>query len=363
MKRDLFVFSGQSNMMGASVFPPKTEITLARSFEYKHKARRLGAQQGEFSAAVYPIGEFSYKDMAAAYASSLVDATGKSRLKNYIENTYFCPSMSNLKSEEERTVHSFSEFSEATAVNGASLAPFLAWQWERCGEACAYAHIAKGGVSIDYFLTDEMAAEYARRIRILNRERQMRLSPQILENGRMPGAADYFFEKCKHFFEDAEARFSGDEMKNKCFFWLQGEADVGRTELEYEVKLDILWSHLRQIGFTHFFCLRVGFFGTPSVSRVMKAQENFVSRHEDAYMLTRAASYFVHPENGEDWFITPPDVRYLYCRDSFYGFSNQHINEKGFFVLAEDAVKNLYRVLVLGGACIPEEENVRALLS
>ena len=363
MKRDLFVFSGQSNMMGASVFPPKTEITLARSFEYKHKARRLGAQRGEFSAAVYPVGEFSYKDMDAAYAASLVDATGKSRLENYIENTYFCPAMSNLKSEKEKSVHVFAEFSEATAKSGVSLAPFLAWQWERCGEACAYAHIAKGGVSIDYFMTDEMVEEYARRIRILNRERQMRLSPQISENGRMPGAADYFFEKCKHFFEDAEARFLGDEMKNKCFFWLQGESDVGFAEVEYEVKLDILWSRLRQIGFTHFFCLRVGFFGAPSVSRVMKAQENFVSRHEDAYMLTRAASYFVHPENGEDWFISPPDARYLHCRDSFYGFKNQHINEKGFFVLAEDAVKNLYRVLVLGGACIPEEENIRALLS
>ena len=35
MKRDLFVFAGQSNMMGASVLPPKRAPKIKNSYEYK----------------------------------------------------------------------------------------------------------------------------------------------------------------------------------------------------------------------------------------------------------------------------------------------------------------------------------------
>ena len=33
------------------------------------------------------------------------------------------------------------------------------------------------------------------------------------------------------------------------------------------------------------------------------------------------------------------------CRDSFYGFANDHINEKGFKVIAKYAVPNIVRIL------------------
>ena len=33
-KRELFVFAGQSNMMGASVYPAKQQIVYKNSFEY-----------------------------------------------------------------------------------------------------------------------------------------------------------------------------------------------------------------------------------------------------------------------------------------------------------------------------------------
>ena len=49
MKRHLFVFSGQSNMMGAAVFNAREQIYFKSSFEYLHKAKRLGAKMGEFN--------------------------------------------------------------------------------------------------------------------------------------------------------------------------------------------------------------------------------------------------------------------------------------------------------------------------
>ena len=64
MKRELFVFAGQSNMMGAAVYPPQMPINMDKSYEYKHKPKRLGAPRGKFVSTVYPVGEFSYKDMA-----------------------------------------------------------------------------------------------------------------------------------------------------------------------------------------------------------------------------------------------------------------------------------------------------------
>ena len=56
MRRDLFVFAGQSNMVGASVFPPKYSLCTKNSYEYKHKMRRLGMSTGEFVPAGYPVG-------------------------------------------------------------------------------------------------------------------------------------------------------------------------------------------------------------------------------------------------------------------------------------------------------------------
>ena len=66
MKRDLFVFAGQSNMMGASVFSPQKNLHIKDSYEYKHKARRLGREENPFVKADYPVGEFSYADLERA---------------------------------------------------------------------------------------------------------------------------------------------------------------------------------------------------------------------------------------------------------------------------------------------------------
>lgn len=361
MKRDLFVFAGQSNMMGAAVFPPKKVLHIENSYEYKHKAHRLG--KGElFVKAGYPVGEFSYIDLDKAYSYDMTDKNGNSTLTDYINNTYFCPAMSNLKSEKTKEVFSFSAFSESTAPDGVTLAPFLAEKWEELGNSCAYAHVAKGGVSIDYYMTDEMCDEYTCLMEEYNRENNMNYDVHISDGRRMVGAAEYFFEKCCDFFTDAEKHFESDDLSNKCLFWLQGESDAGRSAVEYEIKLEILWNRLKKIGFTHFFCIRIDFFGSNGISKVMKAQEDFVSSHDDVYMLTRAASYLTYPgQNEEDWFITPPVEEYRNCRDSYFGYNNNHINEKGFSLIAERAVKNLYRVLCENKEPILEEENIKAI--
>jgi len=85
-------------------------------------------------------------------------------------------------------------------------------------------------------------------------------------------------------------------------------------------------------------------------------------KHADTYMLTRAASYFAYAGRDEDdWFISSPEEEYKFCRDSFYGYENQHINEKGFSVIAKHAVKNLYRILIDGKEPLLEAENIRLL--
>ena len=238
----------------------------------------------------------------------------------------------------------------------------LAKAWEEAGGACAYAHITKGGIPFAHYMTDEMAEDYALRIKAYNQDHGTDYPTSLPP--RMAGAADYFFEKCRDFFADAKKQFPSDDLCQKCLFWLQGEADARGSVAEYEIKLDILWERLKSLGFTHFFCIRVDFFGNDGIWKVMQAQERFTSRHPDAYMLTRAASFFPYAGREErDWFLTPPTEEYHACRDSFYGFSNQHINEKGFSVITRHAIKNLVRVLKEGKEPLLEEENITALLT
>ena len=61
------------------------------------------------------------------------------------------------------------------------------------------------------------------------------------------------------------AEFEPDAtIANQCFVWLQGESDK-HNYIQYKLKLQALWSHLQSIGFTHFFILRVGYWGSSAV--------------------------------------------------------------------------------------------------
>ena len=170
-------------------------------------------------------------------------------------------------------------------------------------------------------------------------------------------------QKCKDFFADAERVFKEDSLRSRGLIWLQGESDAADSSVEYETKLGVLWEAWQKIGFTHFFCIRVDYFGADGIKEIIRAQENFVSRHKQAYMLTRSASYFTYPEQNEkEWFVSEPRATYRNCRDGFYGFNNHHVNEKGFSVIAERTVENLYRVLTEGKQPSLEAELVRGLV-
>lgn len=67
----------------------------------------MGAPSGEFVLVDYPVGEFSYIDIKKAYAADILNKEGKSNLDDYVTNTYFCPAMSNLRSENDKTVYPY----------------------------------------------------------------------------------------------------------------------------------------------------------------------------------------------------------------------------------------------------------------
>lgn len=327
MKRPLFVFAGQSNMMGACVFEASEQIYYKNSFEYLHKPLRMGKEMGEFKTFGFPVGEFSYKDLNLAY--SKMDPEQKSELDVYRENTFFCPSMCNLDSEEEKTVHPFSYFSEANNRKAVSLAPFVVKELEDRERVCAYTHITKGGMPISYFVDDE--------------------------------AAEYFDLKVKDFFADSEKQFASDDTSERVLVWLQGEADAKYGYDHYCTYLKKLWERTLDLGFTRFFIVRVGYFGNEAIGDIMKAQEDFCNATENAYIITRVCSFLEWAKPKKGW-LTRVDDEFNFCRDSFYGFNNNHVNEKGFKVIAKYATPNMVRVLFENKEPILEEERVSVLL-
>lgn len=320
MKKINLVFAGQSNMMGACVFPPKTEIITKAGCEFtlRDGMRRAG----------YPCGEFLYID------KNMSDDTAA-----YRDNAFFCPAMCSYKSDTEE--YPFATWSQNNFPHGVSLAPIIAMLLEKEGISVNYAHIAKGSTSITHYFSEAM-------LKALKH-------PPV--NATASGAFDSFCHKTKAFFEASDAQLGN------YFVWLQGESDAKHYSADgYCDALEILWQNIRPLGFDGFLCIRVGYFGNDGISNIMKGQELFCERNADAHMMTRACSFMPYAGRDEsEWFLDTPDEKYQYCRDSFYGFSNQHINEKGFFTIARAFVPNLLRVLD-GSSPVPEPENVRALL-
>ena len=365
-KRDLFVFAGQSNMMGAAVFPPKLPVVLNDSYEYKHKSRRLGVDEGEFTTVPYPCGEFTYAEerLAEAYLPENTDGNGKSKISGYSANSYFCPAMCNLQDAEAHTQYSFAHFSEATMQNGPTLAPLFAMEWENRGEKCAYAHIAKGAVPIFYYFNGEMVDEHDRRADEYNEKNEAKI-PKIGEKRPLwLGASAYFDRKVKDFFEESAKRFSGDDMSNKVLVWCQGEGNSKHSVDSYMLKLEVLWKHAIELGFTHFFCVRVGNWRVEGdMCRIMRAQEEFCAENENCYIITRAMSFMLNPGvDTEDWFVEAPGDEYRDCRDSCFGFVNPHINEKGFALIARRMADNTLRVLREGKEPVLEKELVSRMI-
>ena len=329
MKRPLFVFAGQSNMMGAAVFEITHQVNFDNSAEYLHKRRRFGEKSGEFKNYGFPVGEFVYKSLEEAYGQT-TDYTQKSSLNDYGKNTFFGPSMCNVKSKEEKTVCPFAEFSEADNRLGPSMAPYIVKGLEEMGYACAYTHIAKGGVPITHFLEGD--------------------------------AADYFDQKVTDFFAEAREKYADDDTSEKILVWHQGETDAKNGYDHYRSSLDLLWERAQKLGFTKFFMVRIGYFGTDSVTDVMAAQEDFCYHTDNAYMITRVASFIPWPKQDRQvWFAGDLGEELEFCRDSFYGFANNHINEKGLKLIAKKSVDNIVRILFENKAPILEDEMIAVL--
>ncbi len=324
--RDIFVFCGQSNMMGACDFPPKHELNIKSSVEFKYKNEYLGRAKGHFQPVSYDVGEFLYCDAKKAYPNG----EEKSRLTEYHPNCYFVSSIAGLEQP-------FAVYSEATYTFGSSLLPYFCEKYEEYGESPITAHIAKGAVSIAHFFNYEMAEEYNRLKAIEHKE--MKLGE--MENG----ANRVFSEKSLALFRASEEQFG--ETGRKVFLWLQGENDFADSEEEYRLKLEILLRYIKKLGYDTFFCIRVGLWSSVDIIGVMRAQEAFCREHEECHMVSRSLS-FMTSNTGffpKDWFREQPDEKYDGCRDTFLGTKNSHINEKGFMLIAEDVAENAHRIL------------------
>ena len=209
------------------------------------------------------------------------------------------------------------------------MAPLFAEKWEEKGQRCAYAHIAKGAVPITHYFE----------------------------------ASAYFDQKVLDFFADAEIFFSNEVHSVKAFVWCQGESDAESGGESYKLCLEILRSHLQSLGFTHFFCVRVGFWNGDRMWEIMQAQEEFCREHSNCYIVTRAMSMMPFPEfDNAKWFIEPPGKEYEECRDSYFGYRNQHINEKGFSLIAQRMADNVERILREGRDPLLEKEIISPLI-
>lgn len=347
---DLFVFAGQSNMMGASATcPTQTEFTDL-AFEYKYMPKLRTNKVGEFVKAQNPCGEFFYTDLHLAYGDKIDQLDYKSCLTNYTKNTYFCPAMSNGKMP-------FSEQSESQTYPSASIPPYFATEYAKFNHACVYSHIAKGNTRITHFFTKQMASEYNALINEYNQKNNT-----VYQNiDQVFGAGKAFDDKYNAMVEDFAILYPSTKINNKCFLFLQGESDGDNSYIEYKLKLGILWKHLKSLGITHFFIFRVGFWGNENIINVIKAQEDFCLENENCYIITRAPSLISHPlATTENWWINTPCEEYQDCRDTFVN-NNNHFNEKAMQLFASRSAINVHRILYLGEQPILEKENVKLL--
>ena len=351
---DLFVFAGQSNMMGAAVLEPEVDTFTENALEYKYMPRLRGADTGAFVAAQNPAGEWHYRDLNAAYGDYWNDLSYKSTLSNYSANTHFCPAMRN-------GTKGFSAQSEADTYPSASLPPYFVTEYASYGHSSVYAHMAKGAVKITHYFTEEMMTRYNSLISEYNSQNSKAYS--VLTTAGLSGAGDAFDDKFNAMLEDYAAFAPDNTLENKCFVWLQGEGDSGNSYIEYKFKLRVLWEHLQELGFTHFFVLRVGYWGSTGIRNVIKAQEDFCAENENCHIVTRAPSLIPHPgATTDNWWIREPSAEYEGCRDSYLvDSSNHHFNEKAMQIFAERAALNVHRILHLGLDPILEEENIQGM--
>ena len=157
-----------------------------------------------------------------------------------------------------------------------------------------------------------------------------------------------------------EVPIAEDDTSERALIWLQGESDDSKGFSYYSDALKGLWHRCKALGFTKFLIIRVGYWGNPAIADVMQAQEQFCAETPDAFILTRAASYLPFLGQPENW-LGEVGEEFSNGRDSYFGFTNQHINQKGFETVARYALPNLIRILWEQKDPILEPEQVSAL--
>ncbi len=351
---DVFVFAGQSNMMGAAALPPQHKLKIGDSVEYKYKSKYLGAKIGRFTPVTHECGEYLYIDNNAAY--TLCDNSGRSMQCDYWNNTHFVSSMSNVKDYTAKTIQPFENYCESMHRPSPCIPTYFCEYWEALGHRAIIAHVAKGGVNIAHYFDSAMQAEYNQLIHEKFGDRYCDMTP-----GANSAANGVFCDKVSSLFADAEAEYGKKNIGKRVLVWLQGESNANDADDEYELKLDILWKRAKALGFDKMAIIRVDYWYEHSCVNIMRAEERFCEKHSDCFMATRALSLM--PElhsypNYEGWYMEEPQEPYLDCRDSFFGFDNNHINEKGMMLAARRAAKNCHKVLYDGEQPILEPDTV-----
>lgn len=285
-----------------------------------------------------------------------------SEVNDYQKNAYFIGAACSLKNKSDMTVYDFNEISEKTIRPCASLPPLLAENREKSGKLCAYCQIAKAAVSIRHYFDNKMIDSVNERIDILNESNRDKYLHESYTDTMSIGASEYFKEKVKDFFADASERFADEDLSYKALFWLQGENDGNMNKEVYKIYLSVLFDTVKKLGIKTFLCIRVGYWGNPNISNIMLAQEEFCQETDNAVMISRAVSFMPFKGQNElQWFTKEVPEKYRDCRDSFKGYSNQHINEKGMSVLAENVSHNLNKMFSSGEKIHLRKEYVSAL--
>lgn len=354
---DLFVFSGQSNMMGGVFYEdftagygpwPKTNgIVDVENTSY--------IQQPVY--AEETAGSYEYKYLTDTFET--VDYTN--------------PTGELIKTEDGTALCKASGTYE---INGTTMvAPFVK-EYTAHGYKSISAHIALGGTQACDWMTSSEIAQV-----LLSQEfdfhMQSGATPQST-SPRLVGGDErvlLFERKLEAMLQSFGREFPNGKIGSKNFVWLQGENDadalftatgltgdaatnamLGSMTL-YKKCLEVLWTRLQSYGFDNFMIVRVGFWTNPNRDiAIMAAQEQFAAETEGVSVLTRAMSYMPNPKSNY-WGSQTVEEDYRLCRGVNYAiWGNPHLNEKGHIVIGTRSADMAAEILHGGTSYELEEE-------
>lgn len=358
---DLFVFSGQSNMMGG-VF---AEDFAAGYGPWQKTNGKVDTRNTPYIcqpiSAEETKGSYEYKYLTDTFET--VDSqTPTGELVKTADGTALCKPSGTYE------------------LNGTTMvAPFVK-QYTESGYKSISAQIALGGTQLCDWMTSSEIAEV-----LLSDEYAFHAQSGAVPQGASPrllagNERVLLFERKLQALTDSFTRdFAGCTIASKNFVWLQGENDadalftaaglneeatqsamLGSMTL-YKKCLEVFWKRLQSYGFERFMIVRVGFWTAPNRDiAIMAAQEQFAAENENAYILTRAMSYMPNPKSlyGK-WGYNAIEEAYALCRGVSYSiYGNPHLNEKGHILLGTRSANAAAEIVHKSTGYVPESEEV-----